>query len=162
MFTGLYRTNPTARNNPPEYAYYTLVTLFKQFGGYGHIVQFASSGNNGNIYTRSKVNNNQFWAWQQQEAIVAKSLGTNGYIKYASGPILQWGSTTELSTSNPIATIQLPITFTSNYKVFVTPAGSAAIGNYSVNKVWEKTNAQFSIYSSPMENEVLMWFAIGN
>jgi len=41
-------------------------------------------------------------------AIVAKSLGANGYIKYASGLILQWGE--ENVVQNTLQKINLPIT----------------------------------------------------
>ena len=51
-------------------------------------------------------------------AIVAKSLGTNGYIKYAGGLIMQWG---EWSTTNGASqNIDYPISFAS--KVFFAAA----------------------------------------
>jgi hypothetical protein len=43
------------------------------------------------VRTWSFVTANWAWTtWQQFEAIVAQSLGTNGYVKYASGLIVQW------------------------------------------------------------------------
>ena len=44
-------------------------------------------------------------------AIVAKSIGTNGYIKYASGLIMQWGAVSEISTTEK--TIAYPIAFST-------------------------------------------------
>jgi hypothetical protein len=51
-------------------------------------------------------------------AIVAKSLGTNGYIKYASGLILQWGQAS-IETANTATRIELPINFSANDKYSV-------------------------------------------
>lgn len=44
-------------------------------------------------------------------AIVAKSLGTNGYVKYASGLIIQWKIGEFATFSNGKATINFPISF---------------------------------------------------
>ena len=44
--------------------------------------------------------------------IIAQSLGTNGYVKFANGLILQWGfATNSFNNSASIATVSYPIAF---------------------------------------------------
>ena len=92
-------------------------------------------------------------------AIVAKSLDTNGYIKYASGLIVQWGSK---SISGSPTDISFPISFNSYPgSIIVTPTGGYDIGNFSVVKTWGVTTSKFGVYSSPVEEQSVNWIAIG-
>ena len=52
------------------------------------------------------------------ESIVAQSLGQNGYVKYSSGLIVQWGmiNIQGQTTTN----LPLPISFTTNYTIVAT------------------------------------------
>ena len=68
-------------------------------------------------------------------AIVAKSLGINGYVKYASGLTIQWEQGEIASFSNNVATIYFPINFTTNPTVSVF--GAAAV--FSVKSI-DKTS----------------------
>ena len=67
----------------------------------------------GKTYMRraSQHGTGQWLSWQQQEAIVAKTLGTSGYIKYASDLIIQWG-TFWVNNDQTTGTIEFPISFT--------------------------------------------------
>jgi hypothetical protein len=58
-----------------------------------------------------------------KSAVVAESLGANGYIKYASGLIVQWGGLFESSARE----LQFPIAFTNTPKVNVTAGGALSI-----------------------------------
>lgn len=73
------------------------------------------------LWTRTYTEDS--WSnWQQQEAIVAKSLNTNGYIKYASGLIIQWGKVSPTSDTTYELDVHLPISYTSSstYAVFAS------------------------------------------
>lgn len=94
--------------------------------------------------------------------IIRQSINLNGYIKYASGLILQWGRTkiadTSLIQGVYIKQISLPISFSDNqYSVVLTKnsidkiAGAQAIYMSSFNIVCE----------SDMTNSTYYWFAIG-
>ena len=50
-------------------------------------------------------------------AIVAKSLGDNGYVKYASGLIIQWKIGNIANFSDSKTTIYFPIAFSNNPSV---------------------------------------------
>lgn len=97
-------------------------------------------------------------AWNNNDlggsAIVAKSLGVNGYIKYASGLILQWGAVATISTTEK--NINYPIAFSTygevvafGYACYVELRGSSTTG-FTV-----KSN------SSTGDNTSLRYIAIG-
>lgn len=76
-------------------------------------------------------------------AIVAKSLGANGYIKYASGLIVQWGSVSNAEAFSGIyeSLITFPVSFSNaNYSLQVTMLGESnsfsgiRVGATSVNQ----------------------------
>lgn len=53
-------------------------------------------------------------------AIVAMSITANGYIKYASGLIIQWATTEDIYTANTQYNIYLPISFTDTMSYIYT------------------------------------------
>lgn len=87
-------------------------------------------------------------------AIVAKSLSYEGYIKYASGLIIQWGYAKKNSTliipANSTAgkydaNVTFPISFTSTaYKVAVTP--NAAAPCYAVALSFSTSSCEISTF----------------
>lgn len=91
-------------------------------------------------------------------AIVAKSLGANGYIKYASGLIIQWGIVGNV-VANTNTQILFPISFTSNYSATYTTIDSdtnayavcKSIGSLSLQEDWIRCNS----------NTKLRYIAIG-
>lgn len=120
------------------------------------------------LWTRAKASNG--WTqWQQQEAIVSKSLSTNGYIKYASGLVMQWGvaivSMAEVGIKKNIA---LPIGFTDSWKNLVySKSNNDTRNTYSI--MWFTSNLNEIYYklvsndsTSTLENDSsLCWFVIG-
>lgn len=99
-------------------------------------------------------------------AIVAKSFGENGYVKYVSGLIIQWGEV----HINPYDGLKIytnfrfPISFTSKPKMVLgkgwpqsmKPCSLEAepdISEFKLN-VWNFTNSEF-------DNGVVSWIAIG-
>lgn len=98
-------------------------------------------------------------------AIVAKSLDTNGYIKYASGLVMQWGTATNLPASQDVVPVTFPITFPNGVgSVVITSAGS--YGNqlgFSWGQVKDITTSGFklSTAASDVDSQGKNWFAIG-
>lgn len=95
-------------------------------------------------------------------AIVAKSLGSNGYIKYASGLTVQWGESS-LENANGVKKF-FPIAFTSrNHQVF---AGIRDVGAGNDSATMHVLNLGeldgFKIYSTLNSSKYnYSWFAIG-
>lgn len=73
-------------------------------------------------------------------AIVAKSLGTNGYIKYASGLIIQWGTFTS-RTATAVHTVTFPIAFPT--KVF----GICPTAGFNVTAIGDFNVSGFNVYT---------------
>jgi len=85
-------------------------------------------------------------------AIQAKSLGTNGYIKYALGLIIQWGSG---GTNSEGVTGTFPISFTA-YPSFIGIADICWVRNHNL------TTTGWGLYfSTASGTKGYRWFAIG-
>ena len=94
-------------------------------------------------------------------AIVAKSISANGYIKYASGLILQWGTVALKSDTD--YTLTYPIAFSTNPKFIIstyldatlptsTTCGARNTGNSIATSITLYTTATYTH---------AFWFAIG-
>jgi hypothetical protein len=91
-------------------------------------------------------------------AIVAKSLGTNGYIKYASGLIVQWGIQT-ISDPGPESTyrVNYNINFSNVSVPIITNDATGSSPSYA--SIYTMYNNGFFVQSSnPMQ---INWIAIG-
>jgi hypothetical protein len=76
-------------------------------------------------------------------AIVAKSLSANGYIKYASGLIIQWGRGQSVAQGTPIS-FPTSFTTTSSYYVNINSIGNGKKPSvYSYDK---NGNNAFKVY----------------
>ena len=101
-------------------------------------------------------------------AIVAKSLDANGYIKYASGLILQWGWGTHIGkpTVGEIISISLPVSFTStSYKLIISPRTNdywleASQSETDITTAVAKAKV-INVSSATSHNFYYNWFAIG-
>ena len=93
-------------------------------------------------------------------AIVAKSLGANSYIKYASGLIVQWGST-QIPPANTNVTIDFPISFTSVFRFTAMPYHNGSNNTYPVVIDVYKSVSSVTIKSSIAITQALEWLAIG-
>lgn len=99
-------------------------------------------------------------------AIVAKSLGANGYIKYASGLIVQWGQASANGTNVTAGTdsgtykqtVALPLSYTSSYKAF------ASI-NLTGYNAWAQAciinNNSIDLTATRNSDTNISWFTIG-
>jgi hypothetical protein len=105
-----------------------------------------------------KKQNGTWSAWQQQEAIVAKSLGQNGYVKYTSGFIMQWGRV--YVNINETKTITYPIKFPNGCMSMSLALKSASvIESVSITCQAEQSTAFISNKSSV--NADIYYIAIG-
>jgi hypothetical protein len=111
------------------------------------------------IWGRANAGNG--WsAWVQQEAIAAKSLGINGYIKYSSGLIMQWGHAEKSSGITWGTTFNMNVSFVSDY--IVTGCNSTGTtGSINVNK--NNLSSFITYVDSNIQTPItaLNWFAIG-
>lgn len=93
-------------------------------------------------------------------AIVAKSIAANGYIKYASGLIQQWG-TIAVTAANTNTVITFPISFTTTHALMLLPYTS---GTNNVNPIMTRvlgTPSKDTIQASAVPTNQVMWYAIG-
>lgn len=88
--------------------------------------------------------------------IVAQSLGTNGYAKWSTGLILQWGTGTWAGTDN---TISFPISFSSACAAVITKTeiDSDWYCNYSTNR----TTSSFNFHKHQGQSTTNSWVAVG-
>lgn len=99
--------------------------------------------------------------WIQQEAIVAKSLGRNGYIKYTNGLIVQWGHTA-INVANIEVEIVFPISFTSfEYVENVLPLTAGGYNNYIIPVCTYKLLNKMLVEFSAVPSQQADWLAIG-
>lgn len=94
---------------------------------------------------------------------VGHSLGGNGYQKFRSGLILQWGYVGS-ARSHQYVTCSYPIGFNNVLAVFCTMIGQCTDGgdNGSLNLNWYNQN-QANFYNTDDRNGTgFFWFAIGN
>lgn len=92
--------------------------------------------------------------------IVAASLTTNGYVKFANGLILQWGVATEPNTDNPVTYVTFPIAFASDcYSVVST--GSYDSPSFRGVSVMDKSKTGCKMRSSSPGRNLVYWHAIG-
>ena len=95
--------------------------------------------------------------------IIAQSLGTNGYVKFANGLILQWGL---ISTSGSLTlqTITYFLSFgNTNYSVFLTPIWTANPGHADYTCASEH-NSYHTVSGTKCYNyqeQKIRWLAIG-
>ena len=95
-------------------------------------------------------------------AIVAKSLGYIGYIKYASGLILQWGSVANIA-AKVTGHIIFPISFSTSYEIlYTTVLGSS--GETTVFPIVKSIGGSLRSDNFICSEAVdyVTWFAIGN
>ena len=87
--------------------------------------RFNLNANNGSDHIALRGYTNGVLTWRDNDlagsAIVAKSLGTNGYVKYASGLVIQWAQLHGITfNSEGIYTYTFPISFSAAPSLTVT------------------------------------------
>ena len=93
-------------------------------------------------------------------AIVAKSIGGAGYVKYASGLIIQWSNESKIE-ANVNVEVVFPISFTSTSQIYYTVVrGSNITTVYPIVKSIGGTKEKDYFICSETANYVC-WFAIG-
>lgn len=162
---GLYSVKPQTINTPED-VFGTLLVLREN--SLYQIFMPATGGNidNGKLYYRHQKHSGEFSPWKQQEAIIAKSLGTNGYIEYASGLILQWGIKQLPKYSNEWQQITFPIKFVSlNNPLFIANVAEDSVKGVVAGISAGKSSVAFKVFLT--DNTVsssathVNWIAIG-
>jgi hypothetical protein len=117
----------------------------------------SSAKNWANLFTQNITLSNNFDL--TGSSIVAKSLGENGYIKYASGLIMQWGVVG--FTESGSKEVSFPIGFSTSYKI-TTGNEIDALGNIPQASAFPSYSDRLNkfIVQSSRDNNV-NWFAIG-
>jgi hypothetical protein len=114
----------------------------------------SSAKNWANLFTKNITLSNNFDL--TGSAIVAKTLRENGYIKYASGLILQWGAV-DMTQQATTKTVELPVSFPN--RGITGCAGSMDVNRVSPCGV---TVSQSSItIKTTAASSWTNWFAIG-
>ena len=121
---GIYQyTNNNNVTNRPDVGYWGTLLTFKS-NNYNDIVTMQMSlSHSGNIYTRSKTNNDNFEIWKCHNGINDYLYMINGYICFQNGLILQWHrhapSTTNWQlqgahyTTSIVYALRMPICYTA-------------------------------------------------
>jgi hypothetical protein len=155
------KTKASTGNKPESESYGGILNIYNT--QYNTAVEKWTNSTTGNEFIRSMFAGGEDigkWnAWKQQEQIVAKSLGTNGYIKYASGLVMQWGVVG--FTESGSKEVSLPIGFSTSY---IITTGSAADSINDIPRVsafpsYSDGLNKFTVQSSRANN--VNWFAIG-
>jgi hypothetical protein len=89
-------------------------------------------------------------------AIVAKSLGANGYIKYASGLIIQWGGI----SINGEGVLTLNVNFSNSLWTIVMQANNGP-GDFTQYSISEKNINKCKVTANNTGARGMMWVAIG-
>lgn len=90
--------------------------------------------------------------------IVDSLLAQNGYVKFANGLILQWGTNAEASSSSGV-TISYPLAFSSAvYSVAIVPEGGNQASKCGVSSITTSNFKYYRVDGSPTGSR---WLAIG-
>lgn len=92
------------------------------------------------------------------ELIIEKNSGTNGYIKYKSGLIIQWGYQSLSSAGTQTITFTTP--FTSLAYGFCHAQYKRSKNDYDKTVIIARTTTNVTIYSSSYAMDYL-WMAVG-
>ena len=115
LLPGIYAAQRSTVNKPDGYTYGSVLTINTENGT--SQIDFPYIGNKTlPVSFLRSLGANGWTDWQQQESIVAKSLNSNGYIKYASGIILQLGAIV-LNANETYKTKTLPVLFSTAFAI---------------------------------------------
>lgn len=103
--------------------------------------------------------------WQDlggKDAIVAQSLGTNGYVKFNTGLIIQWGRLPRVRWNTPTTgnfTIPFP-----NACLSVQATHGTSVGHTYAIGIWILSKSQFCVRAGDIDTHIyypVYWLAIG-
>lgn len=90
--------------------------------------------------------------------LTAQSKATNGYIKFGSGIIIQWGTTSQRS-SDTTQTVTLPTSFSNkNYQVANSNV-TTHTNNQESGTIYDKTSTSFKTFA--WDGRATSWIAVG-
>ena len=124
------------------------------FGHRGHKVSGAYVFRNGNGQLAPTMASTHFDAQNNvSEHIVSKNLDHNGYIKYASGLLVQWGA-------NEHGWVTFPIAFNSFRKIITNHQGAAYFNSRAI-EYNSLTGFTLSVHNNSGTGQDAQWIAIG-
>lgn len=157
---GFYNVNRnTGKQNIPDGMNFGLMQVLSNGVSFDK-AQFVISRNN-SMHYRGYSAYGTWNPWLLNEAIVAYSINSNGYIKYASGLILQWGG--NIGSSDTVLNIPLNINMTKI--VGATAVYDNSDGRLGSDQTIEvqsiKQNSIKILRSSGLMYHGIQWFVIG-
>lgn len=151
---GIYYVNGSSINTPAT-ANGSLINLKSAYETQFYIQNYSHGGK---MWVRQRGEGWSGWQNIGDSAVVAKSLGINGYIKYASGLIVQYGYFR--TDEGGKHTVDFPISFTTtNYSVSGAAIGSATDVNFSVD--YQLASSLIMQTNYTIANIPCRWIAIG-
>ena len=97
-------------------------------------------------------------------AIVAKSLGPNGYVKYANSLVIQWGSSGSINDSLEGLEITFPIQFHTEVFSLVANGSTGGAAKFSITTKRVTTTRAYLVADGSIpsgSNSFCKWLAIG-
>ena len=133
----------------------------------GYFRLFACDAING-LQTVLKGQPNGMLFWNDNDlagsAIVAKSLGANGYIEYASRLIIQWGFAQSALGSKTVD-VTFPVSFINSYRMVGNRISNNTNDDPYIVNVYHQSKSEAIFYTNTtvpsVSNWSLHWFAIG-
>ena len=99
-----------------------------------------------------------------KSAVVAESLGTNGYRKYASGLIEQWGVATSALGDSTIQ-VDFPISFSHSYSIVGNRIANNTSNQPYLTNVYNQNNTKATFFTNQTipssSNWTVHWIAKG-
>lgn len=111
------------------------------------------------IWTKNKVKTDLAGS-----AILAKSLGTNGYVKYANNLIIQWGSSGSINDSSEGLEITFPIQFSTEVFSLVANGSTGGAAKFHITTKHVTTTSAYLVANGSIpdgSNSFCKWLAIG-
>lgn len=84
------------------------------------------------------------WAWGALVTLTSQNTGTDGYVKYSNGLIIQWMLTSNITRLGTVITFPTPFT-TTNYAICFNPYKSEPL-NENATTVTERTASNCKVY----------------
>ena len=157
IYNWVYHDNWETSHHPVER--FGMLQVIKNYNDIIHIGVDTS----GKLISRYFIEGYNRWTdWRETENIIAKSLNITGYITYASGLILQWGSLRSFDSgdgTNTWLSKPLPILFSNGSYCIVATNANNIIGEV---RVAPRTQNTYSVSRSSTNLTYYSYFAISH
>ena len=165
---GIYQyTNNNNVTNRPDNGYWGTLLSFKTHNYNNNVTMQMSLSYSGNIYTRSKTDNENFEIWKMHDGIISNKINMNGYIKYVSGFTIQWGAEYNIPSTSTSRAVGFPIEYSAIcYTVYSQNIGWNTDQYFRYLNVQATTKIGFTVYPNMTWNATnggngFFWMSIG-